>query len=229
MNRISVIVPTYNEERNIKKLILYLKEISTPNVLEILVVDCGSCDKTVELAESLNVKVVSSDCKGRAVQMNLGAKLAKGDILHFIHADTLPPASCFHDVIEAIGANYAMGCFTYKFDSNFLLLKINSYFTRFDKMWCRGGDQTLFVKRDVFEKLNGYREDYLIMEEYEFIGRARKNYNFKIIKKDAIISARKYKKNGYLRVQIANLIAFRMYRRGKPQEQIANRYRALLK
>ena len=229
MKKISVIVPTYNEEGNIKKLITHLKRISTANVLEILVVDCGSLDKTVEIAQELEVNVVISECKGRAVQMNYGAKLAQGNILHFIHADTLPPASCFDDVIEAIDENYDMGCFTYKFDSNFWLLKINSYFTRWDKLWSRGGDQTLFIKRNVFETLNGYREDYMIMEEYELISRAREKYNFKIIKKDAIVSARKYKKNGYLRVQIANLIAFRMYRNGKPQEQIANTYRQLLK
>ncbi len=229
MNQISVIIPTYNEEGNIKKLITHLNKITTSNVLEILVIDCGSSDKTVEIVESLGVKAIVSDCKGRAVQMNLGAKIAKGDILHFIHADTLPPVSCFDDVIEAIGEGYEMGCFTYKFDSNFLLLKINSYFTRWDKMWSRGGDQTLFIKRAVFEKLNGYRDDYLIMEEYELIERAREKYNFKIIKKDAIVSARKYKKNGYLRVQIANLLAFRMYRRGNSQEQIANIYRRLLK
>ena len=165
MNQISVIIPTYNEEGNIKKLITHLNKITTSNVLEILVIDCGSSDKTVEIVESLGVKAIVSDCKGRAVQMNLGAKIAKGDILHFIHADTLPPVSCFDDVIEAIGEGYEMGCFTYKFDSNFLLLKINSYFTRWDKMWSRGGDQTLFIKRAVFEKLNGYRDDYLIMEE----------------------------------------------------------------
>lgn len=229
MNQISVIVPTYNEEGNIKKLIMHLKKISTTNVLEILIIDCGSTDKTVEIAKKLDVQTIISDCKGRAVQMNLGAKVAKGDILHFIHADTLPPVSCFDDVIEAIEEGYEMGCFTYKFDSNFLLLKINSYFTRWDKIWSRGGDQTLFIEREVFEKLNGYRKDYLIMEEYELIERARKKYNFKIIKKDAIVSARKYKKNGYLRVQLANLLAFRLYRRGAPQEQIVNTYRRLLK
>ena len=229
MNQISVIIPTYNEEGNIKKLITHLKKISTSNVIEILVIDCGSSDKTVEIAKNLGVKAIVSNCKGRSVQMNFGAKLAKGDILHFIHADTLPPDSCFDDVIEALEEGYEMGCFTYKLDSNLLLLKINSYFTQFDKMWCRGGDQTLFIKQSIFENLNGYREDHMIMEEYEFIGRARKKHNFKIIKKDAIVSARKYDKNGYLRVQIANLIAFRMYKRGASQEKIANTYRRLLK
>lgn len=229
MKQISVIIPTYNEEGNIKKLITHLRDISTNNVIEILVVDCGSLDKTVEIAQKLGVKVVVSECKGRSVQMNYGAKLAKGNILHFIHADTLPPISCFDDVLEAIEEGYEMGCFTYQFDSDFFLLKVNSFFTRFDKMWCRGGDQTLFIKREVFEELNGYREDYMIMEEYELIGRAREKYDFKIIKKDAIVSARKYDKNGYLRVQIANIIAFSMYRRGMSQEKIANTYRQMLK
>jgi hypothetical protein len=95
-------------------------------------------------------------------------------------------------------------------------------------MWCRGGDQTLFVTRRLFDELGGYREEDVIMEEYYFIKRARERYPFKIIPKEVLVSARKYHMNGYFRVQIANLIAFNMFRFGFPQMRIAQTYRKLL-
>ena len=229
MQQISVIIPTWNEEENIEKLIDYLWSIPMGREVEIMVIDGGSTDKTVEILQKKGVEVKISPRKGRAAQLNYGASLATGNILHFIHADTLPPASCFLDVLEALGEGYDLGCFTYEFDSKFPLLKLNGFFTRFDIMWCRGGDQTLFIKKEVFEDIGRFREDYVIMEDFEILKRARKKYAFKIIKKNAIISDRKYKKNSYMRVQVANLIAFNMFRFGYAPQKIADTYQKLLK
>jgi len=96
-------------------------------------------------------------------------------------------------------------------------------------MWCRGGDQTLFVTRQLFDELGGYDTHFRIMEEYDFIKRARQENPFKIIPKPVLVSARKYEHNGYLRVQIANLTVFNMYRLGCSQETLVNTYRNLLK
>lgn len=229
MKKISVIIPTYNEAENIGRLLSYLQKIRTANVLEIIVIDGNSTDETIRIAKSTGVEVHLSPRKGRAAQMNYGAKLAKGNVFHFIHADTFPPESCFEDVLAAFAAGYPLGCFTYRFDSDSFLLKINGYFTRFDKRWTRGGDQTLFIERSVFEELKGFRDDFLIMEDFEFIERARAQFLFKIIKKDALVSARKYENNGYFRVQIANLVAMTMYRKNYSQAAIAAKYKAMLK
>jgi glycosyltransferase involved in cell wall biosynthesis len=86
MNYLSVIIPTLNEELRIAAT---LKQIGAG--VEIIVVDGGSTDKTREIAEQLGAKVIISPSKGRAFQMNLGAKIAKGDILLFLHGDTLLP------------------------------------------------------------------------------------------------------------------------------------------
>lgn len=226
--KVSIIIPVLNEAENITRLVNRLKNCGEQYVKDLLVVDGGSEDDTVALAEKAGAKVLVSPRKGRAAQMNYGAAHSQGDILYFVHGDTLPPECYMDEIIKAVEENYPIGCFRFKFDSNHLLLKINSYFTRFDRLWCRGGDQSLFITRSLFNELNGFRDDYKIMEDYDIIIRARKNHPFKIIPKNILVSARKYETNPYLRVQLSNLIVFNMYRLGYSQEVMANTYKKLL-
>ena len=95
-------------------------------------------------------------------------------------------------------------------------------------MWCRGGDQSLFIKSKVFNALGGYKEEYVIMEEYDLLRRAVDQYRFKLIPKDIIVSARKYKDNNYLRVQFANLIVFNMFKMGYEPQRLLDTYRRLI-
>jgi rSAM/selenodomain-associated transferase 2 len=227
MPTISVIIPTLNEAENIGKLVSFLKQNNGPSLLEIIVVDAfESSDGTENIAAQAGAKVVKS-AKSRAKQMNLGAQTAKGEILYFIHADCLPPKSYITDIQHFI-KEYPIGCYRYRFDSSKLMLQINSFFTRFPPLWCRGGDETLFVERRVFENLKGFNEHFCIMEEYDFIRRARAEYRFKIIPKNALVSARKYEKNSWLRVQIANFTAMRMFMRGEEPLLIAAQYKEKL-
>lgn len=224
---ISIIIPTLNEAAHLGRLLEHLQAHRNDQVIEIIVADGGSTDSTYQIAQS-NATALRSP-KGRAVQMNYGAAQAKGEVLYFVHGDTLPPSSYVQDIHQALSEGYPIGCYRFRFDCDRPLLKINAYFTRFDFLWCRGGDQTLFVTRSLFDELDGYCERHLIMEEYDFIYRARKKAAFKIMPKDVIVSSRKYEHNGYLRVQMANLIAFNMFRFGFAQQKIATTYRRLLK
>lgn len=227
--KISVIIPTLNEAQNLERLIPYLKQdCKTTALAEIIVVDGGSQDNTIEISKKLGVKVLKSPKKGRAAQMNYGANFAKGTVLYFIHADVIPPKDCFQNIITTLQNGYAAGCFTYQFDSKKWLLKINAFFTQFTPIWCRGGDQTLFVKKVIFEALGGYRNDFQIMEDYDLIKKLQENYSFKIIKNNVIVSARKYDTNSYLKVQWANFTVFRMYNQGASQDEMVATYKRLL-
>ncbi len=97
MNYLSIIIPTLNEELRIAAT---LKQIGAG--VEIIVVDGGSTDKTREIAEQLGGKVIISPSKGRGFQMNLGAKIAKGDILLFLHGDTLLPQEFQEQIINTL-------------------------------------------------------------------------------------------------------------------------------
>lgn len=226
--KMSIIIPTWNEEENIGKLVPYLQQYGGDELLEIIVVDAGSQDNTLQIAKEVGADAYLSPKKGRAAQMNYGVTKAKGDLLYFVHADTLPPKTFQQNIQEAIAEGYPMGCFQYDFDSAKKILGINAYFTRFERLMCRGGDQTLFILRPIFKKLGGYKDDYLIMEDYDFIIRAEKEHKLKVMDNHALVSARKYDNNSYLRVNLTNLLIFLMFFLGFSQEKMVNTYKTLL-
>jgi len=228
--KISVIIPTFNEADNIGCLIESLKIYGENHLHEIIVSDSpNSTDNTKEIAKKLGAIAKKSPQKGRAFQMNFGASIATGDILYFVHADIKVNHDYTLDIVKAINSGHNFGCYRYQFDIDNWFLKINSFFTRLPFIWCRGGDQTLFIGKEDFLKVGKFREDYEIMEDYEFIIRAKKVLKFKIIPKNVIVSARKYKTNSYLRVQKANFKVMRMFLSGKAsQQEMTETYRRML-
>jgi rSAM/selenodomain-associated transferase 2 len=225
---ISIIIPVYNEAENIGKLVSYLIQHRKESVAEIIVVDAGSIDDTVLIAKSAGAMTAISPEKGRSAQMNYGASLARGEILYFVHADVLPPASFTGDILKAINDDYDFGRYFMKFDSKKWYLRINEFFTRFDFFVCYGGDQTLFITKQLFEKTGGFKSDMHIMEDFEFTKRARKEGRYKIFKKGALISARKYDTNSWWRVQMANKKIVGMYKKGASQQEMADMYKKML-
>jgi rSAM/selenodomain-associated transferase 2 len=226
--KISIIVPTYNESEHISKLLKYLSKHAQDCVTEILVIDGISSDDTVQIVREEGFECLISSKKGRAAQMNLGAQLTSGDILYFVHADSLPPKTYVFDILNALECGSESGCYRFKFNSDNLLLKINSWFTRFDRLMCRGGDQTLFIKRSLFEELNGFK-DFAIMEDFDMIKRLRERGTFQVIQKDVIVSARKYDENSYLKVNLINLLIFTMFFLGTSQHTLVHAYQELIK
>lgn len=228
--KISVIIPTFNEAENIGCLIESLKIYGSEHLHEIIVADSpNTTDNTTIIAQKSGAIAIKSIKKGRACQMNFGASIATGDILYFVHADTKINPDYASDIIKAITKGHDFGCYRYQFDVDDWLLKVNAFFTRLPFIWCRGGDQTLFIRKEDFLKVGKFREDYQIMEDYEFIIRANKVLRFKIIPKNVIVSARKYKTNSYLRVQKANFIVMRMFLSGKAsQQEMTETYRKML-
>lgn len=201
MNSISIIIPVLNEVENISKLIQHLTLQSTTSIIkEIIVVDGGSIDNTIEIAKSLNTKVINSR-KGRAIQMNLGAKQAKGSILYFLHADSFPPNGFDRMIFLEVNNRNLAGCFKMKFDSKHWWLKLAGWFTKFNWKACRGGDQSLFITKELFEELQGFNESYTIYEDVDLINKLYSKNQFKVIQEPIITSARRYRENGISKLQ----------------------------
>lgn len=227
--RLSIIIPTLNEAENIARLVPYLRSCMPEGQGEIIVVDGHSDDETLSVARQHGVdQVLTSPNRGRAAQMNYAAQMAKGDILYFVHADTLPADSFCRDISETLNQGYEAGTFRSRFETRNPLMKVNAYVTRFDRLFLRGGDQSIFIRRDAFEELGRYREDYRIMEDFDLIQKLRDRKKFKILPKSTLISTRKYIGNGYFRVNFANLVIVTMYRMGASQEKMVNTYKTLL-
>ncbi|MBA3986955.1 MAG: TIGR04283 family arsenosugar biosynthesis glycosyltransferase [Flavobacteriales bacterium] len=199
--KISIIIPVLNEEEHISFLISYLKKnSSSKNISEIIVVDGGSTDGTFMIAEAENAVVISSK-KGRAKQLNRGAKIATGDVLYFLHADSLPPKNFDVEIVQAVQNGHLAGCFRLKFDSNHWWLKLAGWFTRFNWSNCRGGDQSQFITKALFEDIGGYDESFLIYEDNILIKELYKRNHFTVIPKTIITSARLYKEKGIWTLQ----------------------------
>lgn len=225
---ISIIIPVLHEDLRIGLLLDHLLRANVDQPLEVIVVDGDSGSSKLNL-EQYNWVTWLTSSKGRAIQMNAGARAASGDILYFVHADTLPPLTFYADIMAAISKGYVIGSFKFRLVPESFFTNINSFVSGFYTRFSGGGDQSLFIKREVFFKEEGFNETYCIMEDFEFVRRIRSKYNFHIIQNEILVSARKYKANSYWKVSIANYKAFKMYENGVDPEIIRDNYYGWIK
>ena len=218
----TIIIPSHNERENLTRLLPQLVDFRNAFDIEIIVaLSSANSDGSELLVAEHDVRSVSSGKKGRAVQMNTAAHQAKGDILAFLHADVQPPHSFVQDIAETIDAGYDAGFFSYRFDKKSFFLQLNAAFTAKDSIFTGGGDQCLFIKKEIFKALGGFDEDQVLMEDFEFFRRMKKNnLRYKIIRNDLVVSARKYRNNSYLRINLANFLLVVLFKCGYPAKKL---------
>ncbi|MCZ4408381.1 TIGR04283 family arsenosugar biosynthesis glycosyltransferase [Cryomorphaceae bacterium 1068] len=197
--QISIIIPVLNEASTIEKIVKFLFEVVLQEmVAEIILVDGGSTDGSLEMMRKIGGVVVVQSEKGRALQLNAGAAIAKGEILYFLHADSFPPKGFEQMIVQSKAES---GCFRLRFDpANSLWLRLAPWFTKFDSFLFRGGDQSLFIEREVFESLGGFDERYKIYEDVEFINRIKRKHDFEILNDYVVTSSRRFQENGTMRL-----------------------------
>jgi rSAM/selenodomain-associated transferase 2 len=194
---ISVIIPVLNEEKNIAATLEGLIALAPQ---EIIVVDGGSTDRTAEICQQFGIKVMAS-ARGRARQMNSGAKAASGDILLFLHADTTLPNSAFDDIRLALGdSRYVGGRFDVELAGEYWMLKVIGAMINYRSRLSRvsTGDQAIFVRHVVFQQIGGY-PDIPLMEDVAFCRMLRRTGEIACLKSRVMTSARRWEMDGVWR------------------------------
>jgi rSAM/selenodomain-associated transferase 2 len=227
---VSIIIPTYNEAATIGELLSYLHQHAAQGAQpEILVVDGGSTDGTPYLAQQAGATMLVSPRKGRAAQLNYGAQQARGELFYFLHADSYPPPGFLAELQQAVAQGYPAGCYRLAFDHPHWFLRFSAWCTRLPFTAVRFGDQSLFVRRELFEALGGYREDLVVMEDQDLVERLQKRAAFRLLPGAVTTSARKYLANGVFRLQSIFALVVLGYRLGVPQHRLVQFYRRFIR
>ena len=218
---VSIIIPVLNEARCIEQTLQSLQSQTPP--FEIIVSDGGSSDDTVSVASSF-ATVISSP-KGRASQMNAGARVAKGKILLFLHADTHLPKDGLSLVRESIlSKGKEAGAFRLRFDQESFLLKFYSLCTRLNNPRLCFGDRSLFVRKDIFNAVGGF-SPIPIFEDIELVRRLHRRGAFTFLPSYVTTAARRFEQNGLLSQQLLNSYLWLRYLLGASPHHLAHLYK----
>ncbi len=222
-SKVSVIIPTLNEESVIKKTV---EAAAAGDPHEIIIVDGGSRDGTFPLAASLTgVRTLRSPDPGRSKQMNFGASQSDGDILLFLHADTLLPNGWQEEIASSLVSDAIQGgCFTVALSNRHFVYRLTGAMINLRTILFRSftGDQAIFVRRSFFEEAGGF-PDVPLMEDLTFSDLMRRSGSV-LIRKPVVTSARKWEKGGPLRTILLMWYLKFLFRRGRSPEELVSYY-----
>ena len=220
----SIIIPTLNEEQALISNQIFLKKVRKYLNAELIVVDGGSHDSTVNIAKTFSCNVYTSEAS-RSKQFNLGAKHANGKYLVFLHADTMLNNEAIN-YLKKIDSDTQWGFFNINIKSTNLKYKILSTFINIrSKLFNYAtGDQVILVESKFFNKVAGYKEIYL-MEDIELCNRIKKVSKPSLMKGYAITSSRRWEKYGFLKtIFLMRFLRF-LYFLGVNDRFLANVYK----
>ncbi len=223
---VSVIIPVLHEADIINRTIHHIRSIDGGKRVELIVVDGARETDTLSAIEDPDVIKISSKT-GRGVQMNRGVNASTGEVLLFLHADTELPQNGLMLISEALAdAELSAGAFTLSFlDAPFLLrLTLSFHDLRGRLTRIPYGDQAIFVKKEAFRQIGGYR-DYRIMEDADLMRRLKRaGMSIRILKDRVRTSARRFEKNGTIRTLLHILVIVGLFHVGVDPERLARRY-----
>lgn len=222
--RISIVIPALNEAQCLASTLSALRAM--PGDFDLLVVDGGSGDDTMRIARDMTVPVLSAP-RGRGAQMNAGAAAAGGEVLLFLHADTVLPPDAHARIAAALrDPDVIGGCFRLSFDRAHPLLRLYSWFTRFRCRLFHYGDQAFFVRADYFRRTGGYRA-YPIMEDLDLWLRMVRGGRVAVLDAAVVSSARRFSRVGVVRQQLLNVALVLLFFVGFSPLTLGRFYRAV--
>jgi rSAM/selenodomain-associated transferase 2 len=228
MNKIifSIIIPVYKEEKIINKTIENL-QLFRSEKFEIIVVDGEKSGSTLKNIKNIKIKKIHSE-KGRGIQMNKGAEKAKGEILVFLHADTILPENALTEIKNVIyDKRFSAGAFDLGINSNKTIFRVIEFISSIRSRLTRipYGDQSFFLRKKFFLKIGGFK-DFPIMEDVELMQRIKRiKCKIKIIHEKVLTSPRRWEKEGILFCTLRNWFLIILYFLGKSPEDLIKYYK----
>ncbi|MBL8413121.1 MAG: TIGR04283 family arsenosugar biosynthesis glycosyltransferase [Propionivibrio sp.] len=223
---LSVIIPVLNEAAGIRSQLEALQFLRGKGVT-LIVVDGGSEDSTAEQAGPL-VDLVTHSPRGRAVQMNAGARASSSEVLLFLHADTALPSSVFERVHEVIASGAFWGRFDVRIDGAHPLLRIVERMMNWRSRLSgiATGDQAIFVRREVFERIGGYPE-LPLMEDIVLSKKLKRIARPACLRERVVTSGRRWERQGVLRTIVLMWCLRTWFFFGTDPDKLAVRYGTL--
>ncbi len=218
---ISIIIPTRNEAENLPATLAAISATQDESVYEIVVVDAGSNDRTTEVARAFGARVVESAVRQRAAQMNLGARHAHGDILLFLHGDTILPAGALARIEHALAyADVVGGAFARRYASSSRLLRVTCALAYWRGHWSGWylGDQAMFARAEVFRRLGRFR-DLALFEDLDFARRLRDAGDTVILRPAVMSAARRFEARGPWRTTWSDFVLTCRYLRAEARDK----------
>ena len=224
MSKISIIIPTINEASNLPLLLSDLSSIQKEG--EIIIVDSGSEDKTIDVANIYGAKVFISKERNRGLQLDIGAKNSKGEWLIFLHADT----RLNHDWLKKLnsflkGNKNSIYYFEFKINHKKIIYRVLEILVNFRSKFFKQpyGDQGLIIHRTTYFKNNGFRKIPL-MEDVDFLRRLNNKKDLKQLNSPIFISSRKWEGTNIFRQAIKNWNFRRRWLKGESLKSIYSEY-----
>jgi len=224
LSKISIIIPTINEANNLPLLLSDLSTIQKEG--EIIIVDCGSEDRTIDLANIYGAKVYQSKERNRGLQLDIGAKNSKGDWLIFLHADTRLTHDWFRKINPFLkGNNNYIYYFKFKINNKKIIFRVLEILVNFRSKYFKQpyGDQGLIIHRATYFKNNGFRK-IPIMEDIDFLRRLNKKKDLKQLNLPIFISSRKWERTNIFLQALKNWKFRRRWLKGESTKSIYSEY-----
>lgn len=222
----SIIIPVLHESKIINGLLDSLRRLAADKPVEIIVVDGSPTQDTLQVITDETIQRYSCHA-GRARQMNLGAAHASGDILLFLHADTLLPVNALASIQQTLqNPRLVGGAFSLQIDSQRFLLRMIAVFSTLRSRMTRApyGDQVIFLRKSYFDSRGGYR-DLPLMEDVELMRRIKKHKDNIIILPAAVLTSdRRWNQEGLLYTALRDTLIIFLYWCGMPAEKLARFY-----
>jgi len=224
---LSIIIPVLNETERINELISHIRTVDRGGLIEIVIVDGDQSGSTISAVRDKNVRTLVAE-KGRARQMNSGAAVARGGILLFLHADTLLPADAVRLTLSRLeDRSIVAGAFDLGFQTTRKIFKLTELYVFLRTRLTRVpfGDQAIFIRREYFTEIGGYR-NIPLMEDVDLMKRIKKQgHRIVIIPEKALTSPRRYEDEGIVYCTFRNWLVQFLYSLGVPPDRLVKWYK----